>query len=156
MLLLWVQCDIHSTQKRSLIVMTQHTSCSGQLQRYEEELHHSEQELAGIQMVPDRTFDLRNRPVPRIVSNLSASASQSTWTQALSQPQNNLASAGRITRQERVKTAVNTTKRMWNRLEEFTDRSHRTEGDHRNYSCRRKKMWSTHRTVASCKSTSHR
>ena len=33
---------------------------------------------------------------------------------------------------------------MWNRLEKFTDRSHRMQGDHRNYSCRRKKMWSTH------------
>ena len=58
--------------------MTQQMSRSGQLQRYEEELHHLEQELAGIKMVPGRTYDLRNRPVPRIVSNLSASASQST------------------------------------------------------------------------------
>ena len=33
---------------------------------------------------------------------------------------------------------------MWNWLEKFTERSHRMEGDHRNYSCRRKKMWSTH------------
>ena len=82
MLLLWIQCNIYSTQKQNLIVMTQQTSCSGQLQRYEEELRHLEQELAGIQMVPGRTYDLRNRAVPQIVSNLSASASQSTWAQA--------------------------------------------------------------------------
>ena len=30
------------------------------------------------------------------------------------------------------------------RLEELTDRFHRTEGDHRNYSCRRKKMSATY------------
>ena len=78
--------------KQSLIVMTQQTSRSGQLQRYEEELRHLEQELARIQMVPGRTYDLRNRAVARIVSNLSASAIQSTWAQALPQPQNNLAS----------------------------------------------------------------
>ena len=59
-----------------------------------------------------------------------------------------LESAGRITRQERVKTPVNMYDTedggcAWNRLDEFTDRSHRTEGDHRNCSCRRKKMWST-------------
>ena len=92
--------------------MTQQTSCSGQLQRYDEELRHLIQELAGIKMVPGRTYDLRNRAVPRIVSNLSASASQSTWAHALPQPQNNLSSAGRITWQERVKTPVNTTQRM--------------------------------------------
>ena len=122
MLLLGVQCDIYSThiystfitqpQKWSLIiVMTQQTLCSGQLQRYDEELRHLVQELAGIKMVPGRTYDLRNRAVPRIVSNLSASASQSTWAHALPQPENNLSSAGRITRQERVKTLVNTTQR---------------------------------------------
>ena len=92
--------------------MTQQMSRSGQLQRYEEELHHLEQELAGIKMVPGRTYDLRNRAVPRIVSNLTTSASQSTWAQALPQPQNNLSSAGRITRQERVKTPVDTTQMM--------------------------------------------
>ena len=43
-----------------------------------------------------------------------------------------------------MKTPVNTNTDDGHRLEEFTDRSHRTEGDHRNYSCRRKKMWSTH------------
>ena len=58
--------------------MTQQTLCSGQLQRYEEELRHLEQELAGIQMVPGRTSDLRNSAAPRIVSNLSESTSQST------------------------------------------------------------------------------
>ena len=92
--------------------MTQQTSSSGQLQRYEKELHHLEQELAGIKMVPGRIYDLRNRAVPRIVSNLSTSSSQSTWAHALPQPQNNLTSAGRITRQERVKTPVNTTQMM--------------------------------------------
>ena len=34
--------------------MTQQMSRSGQLQLYEEELHHLEQELAGIKMVPGR------------------------------------------------------------------------------------------------------
>ena len=146
MLLLWVQCDIYSTQQWSEIVMTQQTSRSRQLQRYEEELHHLEQELAGIKMVPGRIYDLRNRAVLRIVSNLSTSSSQSTWAQASPQPQNNLSSARRITKQERVKTPINTTQDggCGHRLEEFTDRSHRTERDHRNYSCRRKKMWSTH------------
>ena len=75
-------------------------------------LRHLEQELAGIQMVPGRTYDLRNTAVPRIVSSLSASANQRTVAQVLPQPQNNLASAGRITRQDRVKTPVNTTQRM--------------------------------------------
>ena len=92
--------------------MTQQTSCSGQLQRYDEVLRHLVQELAGIKMVPGRTYDLRNRAVSWIVSNLKALASQSTWAHALPQPQNNLSSAGRITRQERVKTPVNTTQRM--------------------------------------------
>ena len=102
-----------------------------------------------------RTYDLRNRPVLRILSNLSASASQSTWANDLPQPQNNLASAGRITRQERVKTPVNTTRRMWNRLEKFTDRSHRTEGDHRNGTiCVAGKRCGV-LTVSSCKATSH-
>ena len=58
--------------------MTQQMSFSGQLQRYDEELRHFVQELAGIKMVPGRTYDLRNRAVPQIVSNLSASESQST------------------------------------------------------------------------------
>ena len=110
---------------------------------------------AGIQIVPGKTYDLRNRAVPRIVSNLSASASQSTWAQVLPQPQNNLASAGRFTRQERVKTPVNTTQRMGD-VEQAGGVHwlvYRTEGDHRNCSCHRKKMWSTY-TVASCKVTS--
>ena len=58
--------------------MTRQTSYSGQMQRYEEELRHLEQELAGIQMVPGRISDLKNSVAPRIVSNLRASASQST------------------------------------------------------------------------------
>ena len=87
---------------------------------------------------PKEQTSATNRVQPQCIGKLEHMSSY------LPQPQNNLASAGRITRQERVKTPVNTTWRMWNRLEEFTDRSHRTEGDHRNYSCRRKKMWSNH------------
>ena len=137
------------------VTFTQPKNRSGQLQRYEEELHHLEQELTGIKMVPGRIYDMRNRTVPRIVSNLSTSSSQSTWAQVLPQPQNNLSSAGRITRQERVKTPVNTTQdggcgTDWrSSLIGLTERKEITETIR--VAGRRCGVL----TVASCKATSH-
>ena len=96
---------------------------------------------------PEEQTSAANRVQPRCICKSEHMSSCFTST-----PEQSCV-GGRITRQECVKTPVNTTRRMWNRPEEFTDRSHRTERDHRDYLCRRKKMWSTYSRLH--KATSH-
>ena len=97
---------------KSYAILSQQMSRSGQLQRYEEELRNLEHELAGIRVTPNVTYDLRNRTVPRVVSNFSTSARQGAGVQNLLQPQSRVVTVEGQDRREGVPTSVQRSQRL--------------------------------------------